>query len=83
MLAGVVAAASESGVTPVYVDATVVAEQIKVSPHREPIRRALAAVLELEASQVSVKATTTDGLGLLGSIEAIAAYAVVTAEAIS
>ena len=83
MLAQVVAAAAESGVKPVYVDATVVAEQIKVSPHRESIRTSLAAVLELEAPHVSVKATTTDGVGVMGSVEAIAVYAVVTAEVTS
>jgi 2-C-methyl-D-erythritol 2,4-cyclodiphosphate synthase len=57
-------------------DATVIAESVRVSPHREAIRRRLAEVLEVEVDRVSVKATSTDGLGLLGRDEGLAAVAV-------
>jgi 2-C-methyl-D-erythritol 2,4-cyclodiphosphate synthase len=52
------------------------AEAVKVAPHRQAIKEALAALLECEA--VSIKATTTDQLGALGRGEGIAALAVVT-----
>lgn len=68
------------GVRPTYVDVTVVAEEVRVAPHRAAIREGLAAALGLDARDVSVKATTTDGLGLVGRGEGIAAMAVVTAE---
>jgi len=57
-------------------DATVIAESVRVSPHREAIRRRLAEVLEVEVDRVSVKATSTDGLGFLGLGEGLAAVVV-------
>ncbi len=63
-----------------FVDVTVIAQQIRVAPHREAIRDKLATVLGVERRLVSVKATTTDGMGALGAGEGIVATAVVTAE---
>jgi len=63
-----------------YVDVTVIAQDVRVSPHRQAIRDALAGVLGIDADLVSVKATTTDGMGAIGSGEGIAATAVVTAQ---
>lgn len=65
------------GLTPVSVDATVIAERVRVSTHRVAIRKSVAAVLGMSVDFVSVKATTTDGLGMLGRDEGIAAMAVV------
>jgi 2-C-methyl-D-erythritol 2,4-cyclodiphosphate synthase len=79
MLSRVVALAAEVGVVAEFVDVTVVAEDVRVSPHRDAIRQGLASVLGLAQGDVSVKATTTDGLGLIGRGEGIAAMAVVTA----
>lgn len=79
LLRHVVAMAAEAGVTADYVDVTVVAEDVRVSPHRQAIREGLAGAIGLDPSLVSVKATTTDGLGLVGRGEGIAAMAVVTA----
>jgi len=59
------------------IDVTVIAEKVRVSPHREAIRHRLAEVLEVEADRVSVKATSTDGLGFLGRDEGLAAVVVV------
>jgi 2-C-methyl-D-erythritol 2,4-cyclodiphosphate synthase len=60
------------------VDVTVVAEEVRIAPHREAMRTALAAALGIGVERVSVKATTTDGLGFVGSGEGIAAHAVAT-----
>lgn len=60
------------------VDVTVVAERVRVAPHREVMRARLAEVLDVEVGAVSVKATTTDGLGFAGRDEGIAAHAVAT-----
>lgn len=58
------------------IDATVVAERPKMAPHIQAMRAYLAEHLQLKLEQVSVKATTTDGLGFAGRREGIACYAV-------
>jgi 2-C-methyl-D-erythritol 2,4-cyclodiphosphate synthase len=72
--------ATASGWVPVHVDVTVVAESIRVSPHREEIQSLLAEAMAMSVDAISVKATTTDGLGFLGRGEGLAAIAVVTVE---
>ncbi|MEN8239655.1 MAG: 2-C-methyl-D-erythritol 2,4-cyclodiphosphate synthase [Actinomycetota bacterium] len=59
------------------IDVTVVAQSVRVSPHRQAMRENLAAALGLPVGHVSVKATSTDGLGWIGSGEGLAAHAVV------
>lgn len=78
MLGQVVSSAAVAGCTPAHVDVTIVTEAVRISPHRESIRAALADVLGLGVDSVSVKATTTDGLGFIGRGEGLAAMAVVT-----
>ena len=75
--------AMDSGWRPTHLDVTVIAERVRVSPHREEIRRRLADALALSEEAVSVKATTTDGLGFVGRGEGLAAVAVVTVAALS
>ena len=58
------------------VDATIVAESPKMAPHVGAMCSNIAAVLEIEITQVNVKATTTETLGFTGRKEGIAAYAV-------
>lgn len=58
------------------VDITVVAQQPRLSPYLSDMARRLAAHLGVAVSQVSVKATTPNGLGVLGQGAGIAAYAV-------
>jgi 2-C-methyl-D-erythritol 2,4-cyclodiphosphate synthase len=58
-------------------DVTVLAEAPKVGPVRDEIRRQVAALLEVSADRVNIKATTTERLGFLGRQEGIAAQAVV------
>lgn len=58
------------------VDSTVIAERPRLQEHMPQMRRTIAAVLGLDESQVSVKATTQEGLGAIGRGEGIAALAV-------
>ena len=62
------------------VDVTVIAQSVRVSPHREAMRIALSERLGVDVSSVSVKATTTDGMGFLGADEGLAAVAVAVLE---
>ena len=62
-----------------HLDVTVVAERIRIAPHRTAMRERLAEALRVGVEHVSVKATTTDGLGFVGRDEGLAAVAVVTA----
>ena len=59
-----------------HVDCTLVAEEPRVGPHRPAMRCRIAEILGLDEAQVSVKATTTEGLGFTGRREGIAAQAV-------
>ena len=59
-----------------HVDCTIVAEAPKVGPHRAAMRSRIAEIAGLSVDQVSVKATTTEGLGFTGRREGIAAQAV-------
>lgn len=59
------------------VDATVCAEQPKLKPHIDEMKAVLAPLMDVEADDVSVKATTTEHLGFTGRQEGISAYAVV------
>jgi len=58
-------------------DVTVICEQPKIAPHAQAIRANLAVDLGCDAGQISVKATTSEGLGFSGRGEGIAAFAVV------
>ncbi|MFZ5515711.1 MAG: 2-C-methyl-D-erythritol 2,4-cyclodiphosphate synthase [Candidatus Zhuqueibacterota bacterium] len=66
----------QAGFEIVNVDSTIVAENPKMKPYIDAMVSALGEVLGIEMSQVSVKATTTEGLGFTGIGEGIAAYAV-------
>ncbi len=62
------------------IDATIVAEHPNLAPYIPSMRRHLAEHLHLQLEQVSVKATTTDGLGFAGHGEGIACYSVALIE---
>ncbi len=62
----------------VNVDVTIVCERPKVGPHRAAMQARLAEILGVAQDRVSVKATTTEGLGFAGRREGIAAQAVAT-----
>lgn len=58
------------------VDVTVISQSVKVAPVRKVMQSTLADLLGVDASAVSIKATTTDHLGAIGRDEGIAAMAV-------
>ena len=58
------------------VDATVLAQRPKLAPHIPAMRERLAGAMGIDPEQVSVKATTEEGLGFTGAGEGIAAHAV-------
>ena len=78
LLAECSAMVRSSGFTVANCDVTVVAEDVRVAPHREAMRSRIAAAIGADIERISVKATTTDGLGWIGAGEGIAAQAIVT-----
>jgi 2-C-methyl-D-erythritol 2,4-cyclodiphosphate synthase len=58
------------------IDATIIAQDPNLSPFITEMRRRIGAALGIDATQVTVKATTTNGLGFVGREEGIAAQAV-------
>jgi len=66
----------EAGFAVASLDATVIAQAPRLVPHIGAMRDAIAGALGIESGRVSVKATTNDGLGVVGSGEAIAALAI-------
>jgi 2-C-methyl-D-erythritol 4-phosphate cytidylyltransferase/2-C-methyl-D-erythritol 2,4-cyclodiphosphate synthase len=61
-----------------HLDVTLICEEPKIGAYREAMRARIAQIVGLDISRVSVKATTTDGLGFTGRGEGIAAQAVAT-----
>ena len=61
----------------VNIDLTIVCERPKIKPHREAMRARIAEICGVGMDRVSVKATTTEGLGFEGRGEGISAHAVV------
>ena len=62
------------------VDVTLICERPKIKPHREAMRARLAELLALPLDRISVKATTTEGMGFTGRNEGLAAQAIATVE---
>ena len=62
----------------VHIDVTVICEAPKIGPHRTAMAQNIAGLLHLDAQAVSVKATTTEGLGFTGRGEGLAAQALAT-----
>ena len=62
------------------IDVTLVAEQPKIAGHIPEMRENIARTAAIEKDRVSIKATTTEGLGFTGKGEGIAAHAVVLVE---
>ncbi len=69
--------AEAQGYWPGNCDLTIIGERPRIAPHREAMRASLAELLGLAVTSVSVKATTTEGLGWTGRGEGLAALAVV------
>lgn len=62
----------------VNLDLTLICERPRIAPHRDAMIRHVAETLEIEPARVSIKATTTEGLGFTGRGEGIAAQAIAT-----
>ncbi|HEY5346836.1 MAG TPA: 2-C-methyl-D-erythritol 2,4-cyclodiphosphate synthase, partial [Rhizomicrobium sp.] len=77
-LAHAAALVRERGGAVSHVDVTLICERPKIGPHREAMAARVAEILGIEISRVSVKATTTEGLGFTGRREGLAAQAVAT-----
>ena len=63
-----------------HLDVTIVCEAPKVGPHRDAMVKSIASIAGVAGHRVSVKATTTEGLGFTGRREGIAAQAIATVE---
>lgn len=74
--------AAGEGYRVVNLDATVLAERPKLTPHKETIRARMASILDLPVNCVGLKATTMEGMGFVGRQEGLAAMAVVMLERI-
>ena len=68
----------QAGYVPEFVDTVIIAQEPRLGPHYARMQAAIAGALGIAASRVSVKASTTEGLGFLGAKEGIAALAVAT-----
>jgi 2-C-methyl-D-erythritol 4-phosphate cytidylyltransferase/2-C-methyl-D-erythritol 2,4-cyclodiphosphate synthase len=62
----------------VNADVTLICEKPKIGPHREAMRARIAEIVNVDVSRISVKATTTEGMGFTGRNEGLAAQAVMT-----
>ena len=58
------------------IDITIYSQNIKISPIRESIRKSISNILNIDLNQVSLKATTHEGMGFIGRGEALACEAV-------
>jgi 2-C-methyl-D-erythritol 4-phosphate cytidylyltransferase/2-C-methyl-D-erythritol 2,4-cyclodiphosphate synthase len=72
--------AQERGWRPSGCDLTLLAEVPRIAPHRLTMRERVAELLGVGVTEVSVKATTCEGLGFVGRREGIVAFAIVTLE---
>ena len=68
----------ERGLAVSNVDATVICEAPKLSPHRDEIRHSLARAIGIKPLAVNVKFTTNEGMGFVGRREGVVALAVAT-----
>ena len=70
----------DAGFSVAAIDVTIICESVRIAPHRGAMRERLGELLGVDISAVSVKATSSDGLGFTGRGEGIASAAVVTLE---
>ena len=66
----------EKGFELANADSMIVAQKPKLAPYIPEMKKNIAAILDVEADQINIKATTTERLGFAGREEGISAYAV-------
>lgn len=76
LLRKVAALLGEKGLRIANLDATVIAQRPRLSPHFPRMRACLAADLQVDVDQINLKGTTTEGMGFAGREEGIEAHAV-------
>ena len=67
---------AEKGFQIVNLDSTIFAEEPKIGPHRREMQTILAKTMNINESQINIKATTTEGLGVIGKGEGISAMCI-------
>lgn len=67
----------EKGYSVVNIDSTVCLEKPKIMPHVPQMQQAIAEILQISISDVSIKATTTEKMGFAGREEGLKAYATI------
>ncbi len=80
ILTRVLAIVRAKGATLINVDATLIAEEPKISPHLQAMKSALGDTLSLPLDRIGIKATTNETMGFIGRAEGIAAMAVATVD---
>ena len=80
LLAGAYREVRAAGYELVSADCIVIGEEPRIAPHREEMRRRIAAALDVAPTTINVRATTTDFLGFTGRGEGLAAQAVALLE---
>lgn len=76
LLRDVVSRLNKAGYTVGNIDCTVIAQQPKLRPYIDDMRKNIASACEVDVDSINVKATTEEGLGFTGSKEGISAHAV-------
>ena len=66
----------ENGYSINNIDATIIAQKPKMSPHIETMRKNIAKALNIDINQINIKATTEEGLGFTGEMLGISAQSI-------
>ncbi|MBZ0313525.1 2-C-methyl-D-erythritol 2,4-cyclodiphosphate synthase [Clostridium butyricum] len=66
----------ENGYSINNIDATIIAQKPKMSPHIERMRKNIAKALNIDINQINIKATTEEGLGFTGEMLGISAQSI-------
>ena len=80
LLAETNAMVRSKGLTIVNIDTVIFAEAPKIGPYRNKMQKMLARTVEVDPGCINIKATTTEGLGIIGSGEGIGAMSVALLE---
>ncbi len=62
--------------TVINIDSTIIAEEPRLSPYVSEMKRNISGIIGIDESSISIKATTNEGIGLIGGKKAIACYSV-------